>query len=271
MKIKIGFIGCGNMGQVLVASLLKKKIFKNSEIGAATAHPEKGTSLRRKFRITVFETNRELVRSASIIVLAVKPQQMREVLQEITSDITPKHLVLTLAAGLDGAFYFRYLPAGTRLIRAMPNIPSLLGIGATGLFASDSRTPRDRRLALKIFSSVGKALYVPEEGSLDIVTALSGAGPAFVYYFIDSMIRGATELGLPETIARTLFLETIKGAVAMVEEGKDSIETLISRVASKGGTTEAGLCFLRTNDVSDLLMKTIEAAARRAKEMRGSF
>ncbi|MBI2083090.1 MAG: pyrroline-5-carboxylate reductase [Deltaproteobacteria bacterium] len=268
-KIKLGFIGCGNMGQALVTALIKKKIFKGSEIGATTLHPEKKRLLRKKYKIQLFDTNAELAQSAPLILLAVKPQQMKEVLQEIAAVITPRHLVITIAAGLDTLFYLRFLPKGTRLIRAMPNTPSLLGMGATGLFSAPSAKKSDRQLALKIFSAVGKALFIPQEEWLDIVTALSGAGPAFVYHFIDSMIKGATQLGLPEEIARPLFLETVKGAVEMIRSVKEPIDVLISRVASKGGTTEAGLNLMREKGFAEILRQTVEAATNRAKELRG--
>ncbi len=267
-RFKIGFLGAGNMAEALILGLIKKMVFRPAEIGATTAHPERLEVLRKRHGIEGVSSNLKLVEGSERLLLGVKPQQMRAVLEEVAPMVRRDHLILTIAAGLDTPFYYRFLPKETRLIRAMPNTPALLGEGAAGLFASGSTTEPDREFALKLFSSVGTALFVPREEWLDIVTALSGSGPAFVYLFIHSMIEAASRLGLPSDIARTLMLKTLAGAGKMVETSADPIADLIRRVASKGGTTEAGLAVLNEKGFARTIEETIEAATKRASELR---
>ena len=271
MRQKIGFIGGGNMGEALIASLLRQKIFQPSQIGLHEPDRERAKKIKSRFKLVLFQSNQELVQNTSIILLAVKPQHMSGVLQEIAPVLRTSHLVLTIAAGLDTKFFFKKLPPTTRLIRIMPNVCCLIGEGATALFAAPTAKASDRALASKIFSSCGKALFVEEEDLMDTVTALSGSGPAFVYLFIDSLIQAGENLGLDRKRGGELVLQTLLGATRMVESFSkygEEIGEMIQKVASKGGTTEAGLEIMADRGFTPLIQETIFAAAQRAKKIR---
>ncbi len=267
-KVKIGFIGGGNMGAAIIAALIRKKAFKSSEIGIHEPDPARLKTLKKKFPVAVFASNADLVAHASSVLLAVKPQQMSEVLEEIRSAVTPKHLFLSIAAGLDTSYFQKKLPPGTRLVRIMPNLAALIGEGAAGLYAAPGATRGDRSLALKIFSAAGQAVFVDREELLDTVTAVSGSGPAFVYLFIDALLESGIARGLPRELAKKLVLQTLLGAAKMVAASEEPIPTMIERVASKGGTTEAGLKVLTEQGFRDLISRTIDAATNRAQELR---
>ncbi len=256
------------MGSALIAALVRKKIYAPAQIGVCEPDSSRVKILRRKFPVTVFKSNAELAAAAPVLLLAVKPQQMPEVLGEIGPTVTKRHLILSIAAGLDTSYFARRLPEGTRLIRVMPNMAAMIGEGAAGLYAGPHATRGDRSLALKIFSAAGQAVYVDREELLDAVTAVSGSGPAFVYLFIDALIEAGASLGLGRDLGRKLVLQTLVGAAKMVEVSKEPIPDMIQRVASKGGTTEAGLRILQDMGFKDMIQKTIEAAADRARELR---
>lgn len=253
-SLKLGFIGAGNMGKALLDALIQKKIYRASEIGVSTAH-------------SPFSSNVELVRRSQAILLAVKPQQMETVLEEISPFLKKGQLVMTIAAGLDSRFYRRFLPK-VELVRAMPNTPCLVGKGATGLYFSPPIRSQNRSKALRIFSAVGLVLPVQKESWLDIVTAVSGSGPAFVFLFAQAVTDAATKLGLPTLIAKRLFLQTLIGASTLADQTSESLSDLISKVASKRGTTEAGLKVLEKYHFGEIVAKTIFAATARAKTLR---
>jgi pyrroline-5-carboxylate reductase len=267
-KIKIGFIGGGNMGEALMAGLIAHKVFKASEIGVFEPDAPRLKRLKSKYKIVSFPSNPELVRASETLLLAVKPQQMGEVLEVVRKDLTPGHLVLSIAAGLDMAYFEPRMPPGTRLIRIMPNLASMIGEGAAALYASPHATPKDKILAKKIFTASGKAVFVDREELLDVVTAVSGSGPAFCFLFLEALIAAGAARGLPAALGRELAAQTLVGAARMAERSKEALAEMIARVASKGGTTEAGLKILSDSDFRELIDRTIGAAAERAKELR---
>lgn len=266
--VKIGFIGGGNMGAALISALIRKKIFKATEIGVHEPDAARLKSLKKKFPVVAFSSNAALAEAASTIFLAVKPQQMGDVMNEIASFITPKKLTISIAAGLDTSYFQKRLPVGSRFVRAMPNMAAMIGEGAAGLFAASNATKADRGLALKIFKAAGQAVFVEQESLLDVVTAVSGSGPAFVYLFIDALIEAGAARGLDRKLGKALVLRTLVGAAKMVEASQEPTSILIERVASKGGTTEAGLKVLGERGFVDVVRATIDAATERAKELR---
>jgi pyrroline-5-carboxylate reductase len=268
LKIKIGFIGGGNMGAALIAVILRKRLLTRYQIGVHELDSARLKGLKKKFKIVSFGSNAELVQRSQTLLLAVKPQQMVEVLEEIKPHLRKDHLILSIAAGLDTDFFQKRLPSGTRLIRIMPNMGAMIGEGAAALFATPVATRSDRALALKIFSAAGKAIFVETEELLDAVTAVSGSGPAFVYLFIDSLIEAGEVNGLPRELGKMLVLQTLVGATKMVEGSVEPIASMIEKVASKGGTTEAGLKVMAERGFRGLIHETIDAATRRAKELR---
>lgn len=267
-KIKIAFIGGGNMGSAIIAALVRKKIFTASQIGVCEPDAARLKALRRRFPVASFKTNADLVASSPVILLAVKPQQMGDVLREIRPVATKNHLFLSIAAGLDTPYFAQRLPEGARVIRTMPNMAAMIGEGAAGLYAGEHATRADKTLALKIFATAGKAVYVDREDLLDVVTAVSGSGPAFVYLFIDALIEAGVSRGLERDVSRELVLQTLTGATKMVALSQEPIAEMIQKVASKGGTTEAGLKTLAEAGFVKIVDETIAAASERAKELR---
>ena len=267
-RYQIGFIGAGHLGGVLLESLLAKRLFRPGEIAVSTAHRATRLRLARKHRIAAPQTNRELVRTSRTVLLAVRPQQMNGVLREIRGVVTPHHLIITIAAGLDLASYRRALPGRPRLIRAMPNRAIRAGSGITALFGSKPHSSADRRLARRLFSASGDAFFVEREAWFDAITALSACGIAFVFLFLLALSRGGRRGGLPLPLSRQLALKTATGALRLLEAPGARLEEEIRRVASKGGTTEAGLRLFRKRGFVPTVEAAVAAAIRRARELR---
>jgi pyrroline-5-carboxylate reductase len=256
------------MGEALIAGLLSHKVFKPGQIGVFEPDAPRVKRLKAKYKIASFASNAELAMASRTILLAVKPQQMGTVLDAIRPSVTPRHLVLSIAAGLDTAYFAARLPERTRLVRIMPNLCSMIGEGAAALYAAPGATPKDKALAKRIFSASGKAVFVDREELLDVVTAVSGSGPAFVFLFLDALIGAGAARGLPAALGRELASQTLLGAARMAASTKDPLADMIARVASKGGTTEAGLKVLDGRQFRTMIDETIGAAAERAKELR---
>ena len=264
---KLGFIGAGNMAAALIRGLLNAKTFPPSEIVASDPADAQLRRLKRLHKINTVRSNRELVREAQTVILAVKPQVMAAVLDEIRADVTPKKLFVSLAAG----FPLRRLETGlggqARVVRVMPNTPALVGKGIAVAVAGVYATPADVKLTLKLFKAVGDAVTITGEDLLDAVTALSGSGPAFVYTFAESLIEGGVRGGLPQNLAAQLAYATIGGAAAMLRESGLSARELRDMVTSPGGTTLAGLAALDAHHFRDAVIAAIETATRRAREL----
>lgn len=269
-KVKIGFIGGGNMAEALITAIFKKRLFPPKAIGVSDCDRSKLLRLKRRFGLLTFSSNSGLAESSRTLLLAVKPQQMSEVLDEIGPSLNKGPCLISIAAGLDTRFFEERLP-GAKLIRVMPNVAATVGEGTAVLFANSKTTAADRQLALRLFASAGKAFLVSREEWLDPVTALSGSGPAFVFLFLQSLIEAGREQGLPEKVCKELVFQTIRGALAMAGKATDPLPSLISKVASKGGTTEAGLEVLTRRDFSGVIRETIAAATTRAAELRRIF
>lgn len=267
-KVEIGFIGGGSMAGALIAILIKKKIFAPQAIGVSDLDRRRLSELRRKFKIVPFPDNQILTRKAPIVILAVKPQQMKEVLKGIHVLVGKRPLLISIAAGLDIAFYKKALSSQIRIIRVMPNAPAMIGEGASALYAGPGVSEADKEVALKIFSAAGRALFVSEEEWLDVVTAVSGSGPAFVYAFIEALAKAAIKWKLPESVALPLVLQTLVGAAKMVEKSTEPLAALIEEVASKGGTTEAGLRVMTEQGFAPLMEAVVDAAVKRGRELR---
>lgn len=256
------------MGEAIIKALLAKKIFRPSEVGIHEPDLSRLKKIRKKFKIQSFDSNTALVRHSQIILLAVKPQQMTAVLTEIGPHISPKHLVLSIAAGLDTAYFSRHLPAHTRLIRIMPNMGMMIGEGASALYATPAASPQNRALAMKIFSAGGHAVFVNREELLDTVTAISGSGPAFVFLFMQAFLEAGVALNLPQELGKELVTQTWVGAAKIAMSSPEPFSALIAQVASKGGTTEAGLDVLEQKGFRQMILETVTRAAQRAKELR---
>ncbi len=262
--MKLAFIGGGNMAAALVGGLVGKGCAA-ADIQVAEPGAERREWLARRFGVACVEAAARLA-PAEVLVLAVKPQQLRAVLQGLPKPAAGQ-LVLSVAAGIRAADIARWAGGHAAVVRAMPNTPALVGAGVTGLYALPGVSAAQRQQAGEIMEAVGVATWVETEAQIDAVTAISGSGPAYVFYFIEALEAAAVDLGLTPETARRLVLHTFRGAAALaLEEAADPAE-LRSRVTSKGGTTERGLAALDAGGVRRAIAEAARAAAERAREM----
>jgi len=201
-----------------------------------------------------------------VVLLAVKPQQMREMATELRAYLRGQ-LIISIAAGIRTYDLARWLGGHDRIVRAMPNMPALIGSGVSGLFAAANVGQADRDCAQDILGAVGGVVWVADEPAIDAVTAVSGSGPAYVFYFIEALEQAALELGLNETQAHELAVQTFAGAARLADGSDDTAVVLRARVTSKAGTTEAALRSMETNQVKSKIVEAVHAAARRSSQL----
>jgi pyrroline-5-carboxylate reductase len=266
--MKITFIGGGNMATALIGGL-KKQGFSMAGLQVVEPFEEARERLTGTFGVRCTPAIDAAALNCDVIVLAVKPQLMKEAIAPAAGKLT-QQLVISIAAGLRLADMGRWLGAEEgyrRLIRAMPNTPALIGAGITGLFADPSVDLEGRETAEKILSAVGKTLWIKDESLMDAVTAVSGSGPAYVFYFIEALQSAGASLGLPEETARLLAIETFVGAAQLAANSDESISELRARVTSKGGTTAAALETFASLRVAHSIGHGVAAAATRGREL----
>jgi pyrroline-5-carboxylate reductase len=261
-----GFIGSGKMATALIHGMIRAGIATAEAIHASDPIEAARTALQADAGVTIFDSNLEVVRRSDVLVLAVKPQSMREVLHELRAVVTDEHLVISVAAGTTIASIDDGLGGRGRLVRVMPNTPALVGEGASA-YAIGPRTVEDDEAIVKgCLKSVGRAVRVPES-LLDAVTGLSGSGPAFVYVMIEALSDGGVRVGLPRDVATLLAVQTVLGAAMTVRETGLHPGVLKDQVASPGGTTIAGLHELERGRIRGTLIDAVEAATRRSAEL----
>ncbi len=264
--LKIGFLGAGQMATALAIAWGKAGLLDVPNCRAADPYPTARTKFEELAGIATLDTNRAVATACDVLILAVKPQVMPAVLAELRDAITPRHLIISIAAGVTLLTLTQAFPAGTRLVRVMPNTPCLVGASASGYSPGESATAADTERVGRLFAAVGKAFRVAEP-LLDAVTGLSGSGPAFVYVFIEALADGGVKCGLPRDIAQALAAQTVFGAAKMVLETGQHPGALKDAVASPGGTTIAGLHALEIAAFRAAAMNAVEAATKRAQEL----
>ncbi|MEK7376698.1 MAG: pyrroline-5-carboxylate reductase [Candidatus Margulisiibacteriota bacterium] len=262
---KVSFIGSGRMAEAIIAGIVKKKIFSANRIYIADKDTEKAKILARKFKVNFCEDNNKALWSGNIIVLAVKPQNMVQVLEQIKEEIKASQLVISIAAGVTIGFLEKALK-GCPVIRAMPNNPCLIGEGMTAVAAGKNAGSSDLKTARDIFECLGKAIVLKEK-YFDAVTGLSGSGPAFVYEFIAALAEGGIKSGLERETAHQLAVQTILGSVMTLAETGKSPKELVEMVASPGGTTIEGLKLFEEAKFSQIVSDAVYAAAARSKRI----
>ena len=256
----ICFIGAGNMASSLIGGLLANG-YEAAAITACDINTEQLAELQQRFGINTSSDNLASSQAADVVMLAVKPQLMREVCSGLSSlSPNPEQLFVSIAAGVPAAAIERWLGGQRSIVRCMPNTPALLQLGASGLAANDAVSTNQRELAEKIMQAVGISIWVDQESDLDAVTAISGSGPAYFFYFIELLEAAGVELGLPPATAAKLARQTALGAATMALD-KDVVE-LRNRVTSKKGTTEQAILSFQ-QDRLDLLVRNATAAAQR--------
>ena len=266
---RIVFIGAGNMAAALIGGLIGKGASAAS-ISAVDPSPEQRAAIGARFGIATHERPDAAALDADVVVLAVKPQQMREAIEAIAPSIR-QQLIVSVAAGVRASDLSRWLAGYRRIIRTMPNTPALVGLGATGLAELPGCSGQDRALAQSIMAAVGQTVWVDDEARLDAVTALSGSGPAYVFRFIESMIEGGVKLGLNAEQSRLLALQTVLGAAQLASTASEPPSILRERVTSKGGTTAAALAVFESLDLPGMVAQAMAAADRRSGELGDEF
>jgi pyrroline-5-carboxylate reductase len=267
--MNIFFIGGGNMGRAIIGGLVAKGI-RARDIRVVEPDAAARARLESEFGVATLEAPGDELKDADVVVMAVKPQSMREAARAISRRIA-NPLVLTIAAGIRLTDLARWLEDRKRLVRAMPNTPALVHAGITGLYAPPELGADDRQAAEDLMASVGATLWFERETDLDAVTAVSGSGPAYVFYAIEALEKGARELGLAEGASRSLALWTFVGATKLAIERGEEPAKLRAQVTSKGGTTERAVEVLDAGHVRSHFIDAVKAACARSRELGDAF
>lgn len=263
----VGFIGAGNMASAIMGGMLAER-FSPGQIWASAPDDRQLQGLAKRFGINTTMDNRHCAAQADVLVLAVKPQVMREACSSIHSVVqNTRPLIVSIAAGLDAATLEGWLGGELPIVRCMPNTPALVGQGASALYATAAATEAQRQLAEQIFSSVGLAVWLEQEDQMHAVTALSGSGPAYCFLFLEALENAGRDAGLDATVARQLATQTLAGAAAMARDSGDDPGTLKRNVMSPGGTTEKAIESLENAHFSRIVADAYEAARKRSAEL----
>jgi pyrroline-5-carboxylate reductase len=263
---KIGFIGGGNMAASLLNGLVASG-HEPKQLWVSDINPETLAVLSANLNVNVTQSNQEVIDSADIVVLAVKPQILAQVAKEIAPLLKPQQLVVSIAAGINQTSLGKWLGEDVAIVRCMPNTPALVLTGATALHANDKVTSEQKDLAETILRAVGIALWVNNERELDAVTAVSGSGPAYYFLLMEAMEKVAVDLGLSEGTARLLIQQTALGAAKIALESSESPSELRKRVTSPGGTTQKAIETFENGGFSQLVSQALHAARDRSVEM----
>ena len=265
-KLSIGFLGAGKMATALARGFVQAGLVTGKQIIASDLYAGAREVFAREVGARVTASNAEVVKSAQVLILAVKPDQIAGVLAEIRPTFSAAHLLVSIAAGVPIAKLEAGLPAGARVIRVMPNTPALVGASASAFASGKSATTEDSALAQKLFAAVGVA-YQVKEHLLDAVTGLSGSGPAYVYLFIEALSDGGVASGLPRDVATKLAAQTVLGAAKMVLETGQHPGALKDMVTSPGGTTIEGVHELEKGKLRGTVMSAVRAATEKSKKL----
>ena len=264
----IAFIGGGNMASAIIGGLLKRGA-PASSIQVVEPLDKQRQKLKKQFGVQLHAAPGAQLASAALVVWAIKPQIFKDAALQ-TRFHTKTALHLSVAAGITSSSIAHWLNTD-HVVRAMPNTPALVGKGMTALFARPAVSEAGRTLIDRVIKTTGQRLWLDDENQLDVVTALSGSGPAYVFYFIEAMIEAGVSMGLNREQANQLAVGTFVGSAALAKASTEPIEILRSRVTSKGGTTYAAITSMEQDNVKTLFMRAMQAARQRAKEMGDEF
>jgi pyrroline-5-carboxylate reductase len=262
---KVAFLGAGKMGGIILQALLKSGLLSTKSTRATVAHAERAKALAAKLKVKVGTNNVEAAKGADIIVIGVKPQVVEEVVREISSHVTPKQLIISVAASVPTSMIEKSLP-NVPVIRAMPNTPCLLGAGMTAICKGKYASANDVALTCAMFDVVGRTVVVDEK-HMDAVTALSASGPAYIYIILESLAEAGVKVGLPRDIATLLAAQTTLGAARVVLETGDHPALLKDAVTTPAGCTIDAIMELEEGKLRVTLIKAVVKAAQRAKEL----
>ncbi len=263
---RIGFLGCGNMGEAMVKGLVEASVVVPEALMASDARSDRLAELDRRYGVRVAKDNVELVRESDVVVLAVKPQIMTPVLKEIAPSLSRRQLVISIAAGVSTTTIRTAVGKDIRLIRVMPNTPALVLEGATAIAKGKGLEEGDLEIAQEIFGAVGKVVVLEEE-LMDAVTGLSGSGPAYVAVVIESLADGGVKMGLDRVTAMLLATQTVLGAAKLLLETGVHPGSLKDMVSSPGGTSITGIAALEEGGIRTTFIKAVERATLRSREL----
>ncbi len=266
MDKTIGFIGAGKMATAIIKGLLNSGLFDKDHIIASEPNKDYAHKIEKELGIKMVHNNREAAAEADIILLAVKPFVVKEVLTEIEDRIDDTKLIVTIAAGISSKKVEDVLEKTARVVKVMPNTPALLGVGMSAVCKGEHASDEDFDEVVKIFESVGKVVKVKEQ-EIDAITGVSGSGPAFYYYIIDEIAKAGEKLGLDYNMALELSAQTALGAAKMILESGVEPSQLITNVTTPGGTTAEGNKVLQESNISEILFETVKKTAEKSALM----
>lgn len=264
---RIAIVGLGKIGGTLARGLIQRRVVPAKHLAGSTAHEHTAQEASERYGIEVLTDNAQLVQGRDIVILAVKPQSMAGVLEEIRAHIDPEQLVITLAAAITTRFVEDTLQQEISVVRAMPNTPCLVGQGMTVLCPGRFATPEHVGIAQEVFAAVGRVEVIDNEELMDAVTGLSGSGPAYCYIMIEALAEGGVKVGLPRELATLLAAQSMLGAAQMVLETGEHPAKLKDNVTTPAGTTVDGLLELEAGGVRVSLIKAVDRATRKSKEL----
>ncbi|MCR4394709.1 MAG: pyrroline-5-carboxylate reductase [Dehalococcoidales bacterium] len=264
--MKIGFIGGGNMAEAMISAILDKNLASPEEIAVSDISVERLKYLSERYRITTTPDNRQVLSDRDCLVLAIKPQTFSIVAAELRGHIQPSLMVISILAGKN----INTLSTGLEhrcIVRAMPNTPAQIGEGITIWTATPQVTGEQKLLAASLLGVMGNQIYIEEENFLDMATAVSGSGPAYIFLYIESMIAAAEQLGFAPELARKLVMQTITGSLHLLEKSGRTPEELRRMVTSPGGTTAEALSVFEQGNFKDLIARAVKAAYEKARQL----
>jgi len=268
--MKIAFIGGGNMAAALIGGLIKRGV-ASTDLYAIDPNEEARKRNEQQFGIKTGAAADAALASYDAVVLAVKPQILKSVAEALAPHLKAAQLAISIVAGIRMDDMSRWLNGHARIVRVMPNTPALIGMGVTGLVATGSVDEAGRALASQVLGAVGETVWFDDEAKIDAVTAISGSGPAYVFYFIEALQEAARQLGMDEAQGRALAVATFTGAAQLAANSDEPPSLLRERVTSKGGTTAAALASFDASGIKDAIVRGVLAADARAKEMGDEF
>lgn len=264
--MRVTFIGGGNMGEAMLSAILSEGLSAAGAVCVSDISEERGSYLAQKFGVTALSDNRRAVQSGEIVVLAIKPQNLSAVMGELKGHLRSSQLVLSIIAGAR----INTLRLGLNhdsIVRVMPNTPAQIGEGVSVWTATPEVTGEQKKWAASILASMGKEIYVDDEKYLDMATAMSGSGPAYVFLFMESLVEAAIHIGLPREMAQELVLPTVLGSARFAQKSDKSLAELRRMVTSPGGTTAEALAVLEKEKFADLVLRAVVAAYEKAKKL----
>ena len=266
MNKKIGFIGCGKMASAIIGGVISSGYLTSQNIIASEHSTEKAKEKESELGIKILTDNKELVKSADVVFIATTPNFVVDVLEEIKSEITQDILLVSIAAGVTTQKIESIIGSDKRVVRVMPNTPALVLEGMSGVAGGSSAIPDDVDFVVELLSNIGKAIKV-KENQMDIVTAISGSGPAFYYKVINDIARAGEKLGMEYEKALMLSIQTAIGSAKMLLNSDKSAEDLIASVATKGGCTRVGVDYMEEVNTDDIFYKLIDKTAEKANQL----